>query len=164
MSPRCCSVDEGRLQRGESLGFDGRMHESCSRESFDLGSKRVLVYLAGEDHNGRGIGVDSVLEPAHPLVGDPEVDNLCRDRTDTGADADTGDPTDRSTDDQAQQTCPHRAGERGTTGLRIDRFLDADVVVGIFDDKYGVDQVQLVVASEVIDGEHELPRATLRIE
>jgi hypothetical protein len=57
-----------------------------------------------------------------PLVRDPDVDDLRRDRTGARTDSETGDEADRPADEEADQSGPHRPAYCGTARLQILRL------------------------------------------
>ncbi len=116
------------------------------------------VDLLGEDDHGRRSRANGLFEPIDPFVRDAEVDDLGGHRTRSGSDADPGEPADRTADDQAEQTGPHRTAQCRATRCGVDRLGDLHATVRRLGHDHRVFELERLVGTEAAHRQQELLR------
>ena len=141
-----------------------RVDELRAVEASRLGHECVVVEVCHQQRDSYAPWFDRLAEPGHPLVRDPEVDQLCRDGARTGTDCRTGQPPHRAPDEQADQSGPHRAGQRRPLRLRIDRLAHGDLTVERLRDDHRVLEDQVSLRRQPRRCSEELLRAKCVVE
>lgn len=104
--------------------------------------------MLDEQSDRRRAGLDRLLEPVDPLVGDAEVDELGCSGPGSGSHREPGDPPHGPAEDEAEQPGPQRPRQRRPTGLRIDGLPHVRRAVLVLDHGHGVLQRQLAVGGK----------------
>ena len=136
--------------------IDVGVHELGTGEPLRLLDQCRHVDVADEQGEDHRVGVDRLPEPVDPFVGDPEVDHLGSHSAGAGADRHAADPSDRTTEQQPEQTCPHRTTERRSARTRIPGLVDNGLALRVGGDEHRVTQPEAAVGGETCRGGQEL--------